>query len=211
VNGSADRFVVAATFVHQGRDSHYASHGFSFGGALTRHELSVVLAGPGAECSLDGLYLARTGDVVDHHTRVVHEVGLATSHQKFKGVLDGSGHGVFDGTVVVRRDAQRTEAHQENRNLLLSNEATVHTKPHLEIDADDVKCSHGATVGRLDPAQLFYLRSRGVDLGTARAALIYAFAAELTERLPNDVLRHFLDQQVLSWLPEGNLVRGLLA
>ncbi len=164
----------------------YRSHVATFGGRLARVEHRVELAGEGAECSLDGVYLAEGGEHVDHQTHVTHAVPQGTSRQVYRGVVGGSGRAVFNGIVVVERDAQRASAHQENRNLLLSEDAVVHTKPHLEIDADDVSCSHGATVGSLDEGALFYLRSRGIGEPEARALLTYAFVGDLVEELPKE-------------------------
>lgn len=194
---------VAQIAVRQGRGSRYESRVFALGGALERHELRVLLDGEGAECSLDGLYLSGEGELVAHHTLVDHAVPGCTSRQRYKGILDGDAVAVFDGTVVVRRGAVRTAAHQENRNLLLSGNAVVHAKPHLEIDADDVKCSHGATVGRLDPNELFYLRSRGLDLALARSLLTYSFAREVVRAIDDAVLERILEDRVAARLPDG--------
>ncbi len=195
--------------VRQSAGSRYVSRVFTFGGSLSRLDLRVELAEEGAECALDGLYLARSGDIVDHHTVIQHESPRCSSHERYKGIVDGSGLAVFDGTVIVRRGAARTEAHQENRNLLLSNDAVVHTKPHLEIDTDDVKCSHGATVGRLDPAQLFYLRSRGMDADVARSLLTYAFAREMAAKVTPDDLRLSLEDIIAAFLPAGRAAKEL--
>ncbi len=201
---------IAAVAVEQARSSSYASHVFTFGGALSRLDMRCVLAGEGAECALDGLYLARDGEHVDHQTLVDHASAHCSSQQKYKGILDGKGRGVFDGTVVVRRDAQKSDAHQENRNLLLSDTAIVNTKPHLEIDADDVTCSHGATVGQLDQNQLFYLRARGIDAAAAKAVLTHAFASELIERVKLAPLAEELGKLLRKSLPAGELVEDAL-
>lgn len=192
--------------VHQDRDSHYTSRTFTFGGALARETVEVTLDGEGAECVLEGLYTAHTGDLVDHHTTIVHARPRGTSRERYKGVVDGSGTAVFDGTIVVEKDAARTEAHQENRNLLVSNDAVVHSKPHLEIDTDDVRVSHGSTIGRLDPAQLFYLRSRGIDESIARATLMVAFARELLLEVKDAEVRRYLDTELSRKLPGGSAV-----
>jgi Fe-S cluster assembly protein SufD len=202
---------VAALEVHQGNDSRYASRVVTLGGALTRLDLHARLEGRGAECTLDGLYLADGDEHVDHQTLVEHVAEHATSIEKYKGVLAGRGHAVFDGTVIVHKGAQHTNAHQENRNILLSDEAIVNTKPHLEIDADDVRCSHGATIGQLDPAHLHYFRTRGIDAAAARAILSYAFAQEIVERIPNAELRERVTSAVLARLPEGAIVRELFS
>jgi Fe-S cluster assembly protein SufD len=199
---------VAAIAVHQDRSSRYASRVFTFGGSLSRLDLRVTLDGEGAECLLDGLYFAGDGEVVDHHTTIDHARPHCSSRERYKGAIDGTGTAVFDGTVLVRHGAARTEAHQENRNLLLSGDAVIHTKPHLRIDADDVKCSHGATVGRLDPAQLFYLRSRGMDATVARSLLTYAFLREMTANAPED-LRSALDERIAALFPDGAIAKEL--
>ncbi len=207
--GTETAGALATVAVRQDRDSRYRSRVLSFGGKLTRVDLRVGLEGKGAECSLEGLFLANGGSLLDHHTVVVHASPHCTSRQRYKGIGDGDGVGVFDGTVIVRSGASGTEAHQESRNLLLSNDAVVHAKPHLEIDTDDVKCSHGATVGRLDPAQLFYLRSRGIDGEVARALLTYAFAREVVGTVSRADVRAVLEELVAARLPSGAMVREL--
>jgi Fe-S cluster assembly protein SufD len=200
---------LATVAVRQRRDSRFRSRVLSFDGRLTRVDLRVTLEEPGAECSLDGVFLATGGTLLDHHTLVVHAAERCTSRQRYKGIADGDGLAVFDGTVVVKRGASGTEAHQENRNLLLSNDAVIHAKPHLEIDTDDVKCSHGATVGRLDPAQLFYLRSRGIDAEVARSLLTYAFAREVVATVSRTDVRDVLEGIVAERLPAGATAREL--
>jgi Fe-S cluster assembly protein SufD len=207
--GTPESAAVARVSVRQGKDSSYASRVFTFGGALARLSLSVLLDGAGASAVLDGLYLADEGDVLDHHTIVDHASPHCTSRERYKGTLDRTALAVFDGTVIVRRGASKTEGHQENRNLLLSNDAIVHTKPHLRIDTDDVKCSHGATVGRLDPEQLFYLRSRGIDESVARSMLIFAFAQDMTEGVRSPELREALAARIAARLPGGEEAREL--
>ena len=207
--GSERAAALATVAVRQERDSRYRSQVVSFGGKLARVDLRVELAEPGAECSLDGLFLADGRTLLDHHTRVVHASPRCTSRQRYKGIADGHGVGVFDGTVVVQSGASGTEAHQENRNLLLSNDAVVHAKPHLEIDTDDVRCSHGATVGRLDPEQLFYLRSRGIDASVARSLLTYAFAREVVSAVNRADLRKVLEELVATRLPSGRAAKEL--
>jgi Fe-S cluster assembly protein SufD len=207
--GSERSASLAIVAVRQARDSRYRSRVVSFGGKLTRVDLRVELAEQGAECSLDGLFLVDGGALVDHHTRVVHASPRCSSTQRYRGIADARGIGVFDGTVIVRPGASGTEAHQENRNLLLSNDAVVHAKPHLEIDTDDVKCSHGATVGRLDPAQLFYLRSRGIDEEVARSLLTYAFAREVVAAVSDTDVRGVLEDIVAARLPSGRAAREL--
>jgi len=168
---------VGALDVHQARDSRFRSLNASLGAALTRNDISVVLDGEGAECTLDGLYVARNRQHVDNHTTIDHARPHAVSHERYKGILAGSARAVFHGRIIVRKGSQQTDAKQSNRNLLLSGDAVVHTRPQLEIYADDVRCTHGATIGHLDEDSLFYLRSRGIGLAEARGVLIHAFAA----------------------------------
>lgn len=170
------------------RDGHLRTHTISLGGRFVRNDLGVVLAGEGAECSMNGLYLGRGAGLIDNHTWVDHAVPHCTSHELYKGVLAGSSRGVFRGRVVVRPDAQKSDARQSNPNLLLSDSAEVDTKPQLEIHADDVKCSHGATIGRLDAEAIFYLRSRGIEEDRARAMLTRGFAREVLSVLPEPSL-----------------------
>ncbi|MEM7135911.1 MAG: Fe-S cluster assembly protein SufD [Myxococcota bacterium] len=195
--------------VRQDRDSRYHSVVATLGGALLRFDVRVHLEAPGAQCQLDGAYFVDGSDHVDHHTLVEHKAPHCRSAQTYRGIASGRGTAVFDGIVVVHRDAQKTEAHQENRNLLLSETATVHTKPHLEIDADDVVCSHGATVGSLDHDQLFYLRARGIPEDMARAILTYAFIEAVVDRVSDPATRERLREAVLARIPEGEAIRGV--
>jgi Fe-S cluster assembly protein SufD len=195
--------------VRQAKDSRYLSRVFTFGGALVRESLSVALAGKGSSTVLEGLYTAGAGELVDHHTRIVHSEPHGSSQERYKGVLSKGGTAVFDGVILVAKDAGKTEAHQENRNLLLSEDAVIHAKPHLEIDTDDVKCSHGTTVGRLDPAQLFYLRSRGLSEEVARAALVAGFAREVLETIDSPEIRTLLEASLGRALPGGETIKEL--
>jgi Fe-S cluster assembly protein SufD len=154
---------------------------------------------------LNGLYLANGRQHVDHHTRIDHNQAHGSSREYYRGVLDGAARAVFNGKVIVHPGAQKTDAHQANHNLLLSRDAEVDTKPELEIYADDVKCTHGATVGQLDDAQLFYLRSRGIEEATARNLLVHAFAHDVIERIRVASLHHRLEQILLARLPYGSL------
>ena len=208
--GAQNGFHLGTLAVRQGRSSRYASHVVTLGGALTRLDLGVELAGEGAECTLDGVYHVRGDDHVDHQTRIDHAKPHCTSHESYRGVLDGRGHAVFNGIIVVRRDAQRTSAHQENRNLLLSDDAVIHTKPHLEIDADDVKCGHGATIGALDETALFYLRTRGISEDEARDILTFAFVQALLDRIPHAPVRTRLARALLARLPNGDRIEELV-
>ncbi len=192
---------VATIQVHQGRDSRFASRNFSLGGRLVRNDINALLGATGADCTLDGLYMARGRQHVDNHTYVDHAVPHCSSREYYKGVLDGRGRAVFNGRIMVRQDAQKTDAHQSNHNLLLSQDAEVDTKPQLEIFADDVKCSHGATVGHLDGDALFYVRSRGIDEQSAHSLLTYAFARELVGRAAIPAVRAVMERSLLAWLP----------
>jgi Fe-S cluster assembly protein SufD len=192
---------VSTTHVHQGRDSAFASLDVSVGARFARNDLDVLLSGEGGSCSLDGLYLASGRQVVDHHTRIDHAVPRCSSRELYKGILDGQAAAVFSGRILVREGAMKTDARQANHNLLLSEDAVVDTKPMLEIYADDVKCAHGATVGQLDEAALFYLRSRGLSPAAARSILVRAFAAEVVRREATPALEARLARLLSSRLP----------
>ncbi len=188
---SRKSFHISNLAVHQARDSRFAAHSLSFGAGLTRNDAWVSMQGPGAEATLNGLYVAWNRQHVDNYTHIDHAEPNCTSRELYKGILSGSARGVFHGRVVVKPDAQKSNAQQNNKNLLLSRAAEINTKPQLEIYADDVKCTHGSTVGQLDPKQVFYLRSRGIDENQARAMLMRAFAGEITDRLPASVRESF--------------------
>jgi Fe-S cluster assembly protein SufD len=198
-----EAFFLASLAVQQEPGSRFGSASVALGAGLARLETSVCMAGEGARAELAGLYLARGAQLLDHHTTVDHAVPHTTSQQLYEGVLDERARGVFHGRVHVRPDAQKSDARQINRALLLADGAQVDTKPQLEIYADDVKCSHGASVGQLDEAQLFYLRARGIAEAEARALLTAAFAREVIDRLPLAALRSGLEARVLDWLPRG--------
>ena len=187
---------VGLTHVEQKRDSHYRSFSMAMGGALARHNLTAHLDGENVETLMYGLYLTRRDQVVDNHTAIHHNQPNCRSWEVYKGVLDGRSRAVFNGKVFVKPEAQKTDAKQTNRNLLLSDSAKVDTKPQLEIFADDVKCTHGATVGRLDDTALFYARSRGVPAHQAQLLLTYAFAAEVTSEVVLEPVRSELDRLV---------------
>ena len=197
------------------RSASYASHSLSTGAALARNVIRAHLWGAASTCDLNGIYLGRGSQHVDNHLRVDHSQPHCRSAQVYKGVLDDHAEGVFSGCVFVAKDSQKTSARQLNRNLLLSKSAAANTRPTLEILADDVACSHGATVGRLDEEALFYLRSRGVDAASARRMLTYAFAADVLDLAGNADMRDFMRAQVMAWLSpseaeasEGTLARG---
>ena len=170
------------------RDSRYRSYTFWLGGLWTRSDLDVSLLAPGAETHLNGLYVPSTGEHIDNHTTIDHRVPNCTSRELYKGILADTAKAVFNGRVAVHKDAQRTDSSQANRNLLLSKQAIIHTKPELEIYADDVSCAHGTTVGQLEEDELFYLRSRGINPEEARRILIHAFAVDLLDQVEDPTL-----------------------
>ena len=174
----------ARTVVNVGRDARFSSTGFDLGGGLIRNDIVIDIAHPGAEISFDGLYLADEGQHIDNHTRVDHRAGPATSRQEYRGILNGKCRCVWNGKAIVHQGADGTDADQANHNLLLSEKAEIDAKPELEIYTDDVKCSHGTTVGQLDEAALFYLRTRGLGRQHAKRVLTHAFAAGLVSRIP---------------------------
>jgi Fe-S cluster assembly protein SufD len=185
---------VSNLFAEQERDSRLACFAVSFGAELVRNDVSVRLLGEGAECGLYGLFLGTGSGHVDNHTSLDHAVPHTASRELYKGVLGGHSKGVFHGRILVRPDAQKTDARQESRNLLLSEGAEIVSVPQLEIHADDVRCSHGSTIGRLDEDALFYLRARGVGESEARALLTRAFAAEVTDKLRFEPLRERIQE-----------------
>jgi len=203
VQRESDRaYHVATTQSHQGRDSTLNLHFVAFGGALARHDIGAVLGGPGGKLILNGLYLLAGTQHADHHTTIDHAADHCESHEYFNGVLDGKSRGVFTGRIIVRPGAQKTDSKQTNNNLLLSGQAHADSQPQLEIYADDVKCTHGSTVGPLDPRALFYLRSRGVGEDDARRLLTYGFATEILGRMEVAPLRAQLDAIVRGRLAE---------
>jgi len=206
---AADGFHIGAIHVAQHRDSRFVSHSIAFGAALARNDITTAFHAVGCSATLNGLYVAGGRQHVDHHTRIDHSQPGGTSREYYRGVLDGRSRGVFSGKVVVHPDAQRTDAQQLNHNLLLSEGAEIDTRPQLEIYADDVKCTHGATIGQLDDAQIFYLCSRGVEEATARTLLAYAFARDVIDRIRIAPVRARLAQVLLSRLPEGHRIREL--
>jgi Fe-S cluster assembly protein SufD len=181
----------------------------TLGGGLVRNEIEALVDGSGVELALNGLYLTRDQQHVDNAILVDHAKPGSVSDQFYKGVLDGRSRAVFAGKIVVRRAAQKTNAYQANNNLLLSPDAEINTKPELEIFADDVKCSHGATSGELDEHELFYLRSRGLDTDTARSLLTFAFADEVLERFANAAITAQAKRELVRWLPGGRLLEEL--
>ncbi len=196
-------FHIATIHAHQKKDSHFTSHSISVGAQLARNNIHAVLDAEGIDCILNGLYLANGTQLVDHHTVVDHAKPNCGSHEYYHGILDGQSKGVFNGKIFVRKDAQKTDAKQTNRNLLLSSDATVDTKPQLEIFADDVKCTHGATIGQLDEEAIFYLKSRGIGNGAARSMLIHAFASEVLNRIKMELVQVSLDRLLNDYLDQS--------
>lgn len=177
-NDHSEASLIDTTAIHQFRDSHVSVGTFSFGGKVTRNNLNFYLRESNTESHMDGITIIGAGQHVDHHTLVDHQMPNCYSRELYKGIFAGSAHGVFNGKIIVHQDAQKTNAFQQNNNILLSDKASIDTKPQLEIFADDVKCSHGCTVGQLDDEALFYLRSRGIPESEAKALLMYAFSAD---------------------------------
>ncbi len=196
-------FHVATTQVHQERASDYASYAFSLGARLARHDLNVALTGENVETTIDGLYVATGEQHTDSHTSLDHRKPRSVSNQLYKGILDARARAVFNGKIFVREGALLTDARQLNKNLLLSSEAHVDTKPQLEIFADDVKCAHGATVGQLEDEELFYLSARGITPERARALLTYGFAEDVIGRIKLRSAREYLDRVVLDKLHQS--------
>jgi Fe-S cluster assembly protein SufD len=204
-------FHVATLAVRQGRSSRFSNHAIALGGALARNDIGVVLGGEGGECALRGLFMPRGQQHMDAHTLIDHAQPHCTSREVYKGVLDGRARGVFHGKILVREGAQKTDAYQANKNLLLSREALVNSTPALEIHADDVKCKHGSTTGQLDEAAIFYLRSRGLDEQAARSLLTCAFAGEIVRGVKIEPLRAALDAALLERLPGAAEVKEAVA
>jgi len=202
-------FHVSTLRGQQAQGSSLTSHTVLLGGALTRRNIHPVLAGEGGECLINGLFMGNDRQHMDNYMKVEHASPRCESRQVYKGILDGQSHGVFHGRIIVHKDAQKTDAKQTNMNLLLSEEAQIDTKPQLEIYADDVKCTHGATVGQIDEEAIFYLRSRGLSDASARALLLYAFAGDMLQRMKSEPVRRHLERLVTQWVPKGNLLEGL--
>ncbi len=194
-------------WLRQGRASTFSSHTFTLGGALVRNDVTASLEGEGGDCVLNGLYVIGGQQHVDTHMTVEHRAPHCSSHELFKGVLDERARAVFNGLIHVHRDAQKTDAKQSNRNLLLSDKALVNSNPQLLIFADDVRCTHGSTVGQLDEDAIFYLRSRGLSQAAAESLLTYAFAADVIGRVKLDAVREELETTMFSRLPQGDVVR----
>jgi len=189
---------IGSWLIEQQAGSQVSTHNVALGAALARTDIRVQLKGAGAHCGLNGVYVLNGKQHIDNHTKVEHRVADTSSNEFYKGVLDGRSRAVFHGRVVVHADAQRTDARQQNRNLLLSADAEVDTKPQLEIYAGDVACSHGATVGQLEADALYYLKTRGVDEQTARSLLTFAFANDVIDKFELPSLRAYIEHELTS-------------
>jgi Fe-S cluster assembly protein SufD len=197
----ADSFHIASMFLHSARNGNFSSHSLTFGGGLVRNEVVAVLDGEGIDCTLNGLYVARGKQLVDNHTTIDHAKPHCGSHEVYKGILAEQSRAVFNGKIIVRPDAQKTDAKQTNKALLLSDDATINTKPELEIFANDVKCTHGAAIGQLDDDAMFYLRSRGLSVTESRAMLVRAFAGDILNRVKIAPVREYLENKLTDRLP----------
>jgi Fe-S cluster assembly protein SufD len=195
-NDRGNRFQFSQTEIYQKASSRVNTYTFNFHGKLLRTNLHLIIDGEGIESHMYGLYLLRGDSIADNHTVVDHKKPNSLTNELYKGIMDDNSKGVFNGKIYVRPQAQKTNAFQANRNILLSDKATVNTKPQLEIWADDVKCSHGCTTGQLDEEALFYLRTRGIDKNAARAMMLYAFAGEVTDKIPHPAIRNYVDAAI---------------
>ena len=191
---SRNAFHIARMEVDQERNSNFSSNMISFGADLSRNDFNTRFNDIGSECMLNGLFMINGNQLFDVHTMIDHAEPYCNSHEHYKGILDGKSRGVFNGKVMVRPDAQKTNAFQENNNIILSDNALVNTKPQLEIFADDVKCSHGATIGQIEDEELFYLKSRGIGDKIARGMLIHAFASDVVNSIKVEKIRNYLEE-----------------
>ena len=210
-NESPQAFHIFTTLARLGRSSNFSSFSLAMGALLSRYNLQVIFDAEGGETSLNGLYVMKDNQHVDHQTVVDHLKPHCTSHQLYKGILDHRSTAVFNGRVFVRKDAQQTDAHQVNKNLLLSEKALVNTKPQLEIFNNDVKCTHGAAIGQLDEEALFYLKSRGVGQEVARDLLVYGFASEVINRIKVEPVRQELDKVFYSKFEKKVSIQEVIA
>jgi Fe-S cluster assembly protein SufD len=197
----ADAFHIASMFLQCARAGTFSSHSLTFGGGLVRNDVVATLNGEGIDCTLNGLYVGRDRQLIDNHTTIDHAMPHCGSHEIYKGILAEQSRAVFNGKIIVRPDAQKTDAKQTNKALLLSDEANINSKPELEIFANDVKCTHGAAIGQLDDAAMFYLRSRGLDVTESRAMLVRAFAGDILNRVKIGPVREYLDEILTARLP----------
>ncbi|HWX55622.1 MAG TPA: Fe-S cluster assembly protein SufD [Verrucomicrobiae bacterium] len=203
VREDTQAYNVSTLRIQQGRSANVATHSVLLGGALVRNNVHPVLAGEGGECLINGLFIGVGRQHLDNYMLVEHASPHCGSRQFYNGILSGQSHGVFHGRIIVHKDAQKTDAKQTNRNLLLSDDAQIDTKPQLEIYADDVKCTHGATIGKLEAEALFYARSRGLDEASARHLLLLAFANECLDRMPEGAVRDHLERLIMESLPSA--------
>ena len=194
---------IATLAAKQAAGSQWHTNNISLGAKLVRNDVHSLLEGEKSHTTMDGLYLLNDTQHIDNHTRIDHLVPNTTSNELYKGVLDDKSHGVFNGKVIVHKDAQKTDSKEYNHNLLLSRDCEIDTKPEMEIYADDVKCGHGSTVGQLDKDQLFFLRARGLDEVSARSLLTHAFAVEVLDRIPNETIRKAMSIVIEQQLPTG--------
>lgn len=194
---------IATLAAKQAAGSQWHTNNISLGAKLVRNDVHSLLEGEMSHTTMDGLYLLNDAQHIDNHTRIDHLVPNTTSNELYKGVLDDKSHGVFNGKVIVHKDAQKTDSKEYNHNLLLSRDCEIDTKPEMEIYADDVKCGHGSTVGQLDKDQLFFLRARGLDEVSARSLLTHAFAVEVLDRIPNETIRKAMSIVIEQQLPTG--------
>ncbi|MGE4056914.1 MAG: Fe-S cluster assembly protein SufD [Vicinamibacterales bacterium] len=199
---SVPAFHIGGLYLQASRDTSVICHSVSLGGSLVRNDVTAVLDGEGAVCTLNGIYLGDGTRLVDNHTTIDHARPHCASREVYKGILGDRAQAVFNGRIIVRQDAQKTDAKQTNKALLLSEEAQINTKPQLEIFADDVRCTHGAAVGQMDEEAVFYLRARGLCIADARQMLIRAFAGEVLLEMPLEALRTHLESELVERLPE---------
>ncbi|MBL7127838.1 MAG: Fe-S cluster assembly protein SufD [Ignavibacteria bacterium] len=197
-------FHIGTTQVHQEEYSKFNSATISWGGSITRNNLNSLLNGEGCECNFDGAFVLSGNQHVDNHTLVDHAVPNCQSNEFYKGILGDNSVGVFNGKIIVRKDAQKTNAYQSNKNILLTKTAAMNSKPQLEIFADDVRCSHGATTGQLNEDELFYLRTRGIDKKEARITLLFAFASEIIQKIKVEPLKNILFDMLHNKLKKGS-------
>lgn len=208
---SEQAYQISTLLTDQQRDSDVRSHTVLFGGKLVRNNVNPRLNAENCECLVNGLYVGRDQQHMDNHMRVEHNKPHGDSRQFYKGVLSGKAHAVFSGRIVVAQEAQKTDAKQTNANLLLSDTASATAKPQLEIYADDVKCTHGATIGQIDEEAIFYLMARGVTKEAAHGMMVFAFAAESFERMTLEPVRRMLGKELLKRLPEGDKIEAMLS
>lgn len=200
---SMQHFHIATLAAKQAESSQWITHNISLGAQLARNDIHSQLLGEQSHVTMDGVYLVKGKQHIDNHTRIDHAVPNTTSEEMYKGVLDENSHAVFNGKVIVHKDAQKTDANQSNRNLLLSRNCEIDSKPEMEIYADDVKCGHGSTVGQLDEQHIFFLRARGLNEVEARSLLTYAFAVDVLQRISDETIRQALSNVVEKRLPRG--------